>query len=60
MQSYSSTQRVSRDALGEADNGGLVAALRDLGALHDAGNLTDEEFARAKARLLEAGGLQST
>jgi Short C-terminal domain len=29
-----------------------VAQLRDLGALHDSGALSDDEFAAAKAKLL--------
>lgn len=30
----------------------LVARLQELASLHDAGDLTDDEFTRAKARLL--------
>jgi len=37
------------------DDGGLVDELRDLSRLHQAGKLTDREFAAAKARLLGTG-----
>lgn len=30
----------------------LIAALKELASLHQAGYLTDDEFSRAKARLL--------
>ena len=34
----------------------LVAQIEKLKALHDKGALTDEEFSRAKAKLLDASG----
>jgi hypothetical protein len=34
----------------------MVAALKDLGALHESGALTDEEFAAAKATVLSDPG----
>lgn len=51
-------RRSRRKALGQADppagNAGdaLVARLKELAELRRAGDLTDDEFARAKARLL--------
>ena len=36
-----------------ANDNGLVGALNQLGQLHESGVLTDDEFAAAKARLLD-------
>jgi hypothetical protein len=61
-QAYSSTRRVSAPSP-NPDPGpvagpprDVVSALKDLGALHDSGALTDEEFAAAKATVLSGGG----
>jgi hypothetical protein len=37
----------------ERDQPDLVAQLKDLAELHDAGKVTDDEFAAAKAKLLD-------
>jgi hypothetical protein len=59
---YSSTRRVAAPAP-SSDQGqsaeqprDVVATLKDLGALHESGALTDEEFAAAKARVLSGPG----
>ena len=57
QEAYSSTRRVapatpSPDPAAAATPRDLVAALRDLGALHGSGALSDEEFETAKAKLL--------
>jgi hypothetical protein len=59
---YSSTRRVAAGT--PAPDPGpraaaprdVVAALKDLGALHESGALTDEEFAAAKATVLSGPG----
>jgi hypothetical protein len=59
---YTSTRRVAAPALSPDAGPGaeaprdVVAALKDLGALHESGALTDDEFAAAKAKVLSAGG----
>jgi hypothetical protein len=59
-EAYSSTRRVAAPALSPDPGPGaeaprdVVAALKDLGALHESGALTDDEFATAKATLLSA------
>jgi hypothetical protein len=47
---FAATRRVAPAA--PAADHDPVADLKELGALHDAGLLTDEEFAAAKAKLL--------
>lgn len=50
---YAATQRVpAYQPSGAAAPDDVVAKLQDLGDLHRAGSLTDEEFATAKAKLL--------
>jgi hypothetical protein len=50
LQSYASTRRVdTREAAGADD---LVASLRGLASLRDAGALTEDEFSAAKAKVL--------
>lgn len=51
---FESTRRVARPvpSLGPAPANDVVGGLAQLGALHDAGKLTDAEFAQAKAKLL--------
>jgi hypothetical protein len=53
-EAYTATQVVTPSALGatEPAERDLVTRLKDLGALHQSGDLSDEEFAAAKARLL--------
>ena len=57
-QAYSSTRRVAATApspdTGPGDDAprDVVADLKDLGALHESGALTEEEFAAAKAKVL--------
>ena len=57
---YSSTRRVAAPAPSPGPGTGaprdVVAALKDLGALHESGALTDEEFAAAKATVLSGPG----
>jgi hypothetical protein len=59
---YSSTRRVAAPALSRDPGSGtgpprdVVAALKELGALHESGALTDDEFATAKATLLSPPG----
>ena len=48
--SYTSTRRVSSADTGTRRDD--IASLRELASLHDAGALTDHEFALAKARVL--------
>ena len=61
-EAYSSTRRVAPPALGRNPGSGgeaprdVVGALKDLGALHESGALTDDEFATAKATLLSPQG----
>jgi hypothetical protein len=61
-QAYSSTRRVAAPMLSPDPAAGadaprdVVAALKDLGALHESGALTDEEFAAAKAAVLSGPG----
>ena len=43
-------------AAGDPLGGALVGGLERLAALHRAGSLTDDEYARAKAELLERAG----
>jgi hypothetical protein len=52
QQAYDSTRRLPPPQPSEAAD--LVAQLKDLAALHDAGKVTDDEFASAKAKLLDA------
>jgi hypothetical protein len=53
MQSYTSTRRVpTPEVTTPPPEQDTIASLRSLASLHDAGSLTDEEFALAKARLL--------
>ena len=54
QKAYSSTRRVPPAAPSPdpAAPGDLVRALRDLGALHQSGALSQEEFQAAKAKLL--------
>jgi Short C-terminal domain len=59
---YSSTRRVAAPAPSQHQGAGaivprdVVADLKDLGALHESGALTDQEFAAAKARVLSGAG----
>jgi hypothetical protein len=59
---YSSTRRVdaptpsSDPGPGAGASRDVVSALKDLGALHESGALTDEEFAAAKATVLSGPG----
>jgi hypothetical protein len=59
---YSSTRRVATPAPSPDPGPGadaprdMVAALKDLGGLHESGALTDEEFAAAKAAVLSGPG----
>lgn len=48
--SYASTRRVAPPAPAPVSD--PIAQLKELAALHDAGTLTDEEFASAKAKVL--------
>jgi Short C-terminal domain len=48
---FSSTRRVAPAAPATAERD-PIAALRELGELHQSGVLTDDEFATAKAKLL--------
>jgi hypothetical protein len=48
---YDSTRRLPPPEPSAAPD--LVAQLKDLAALHDAGKLSDDEFAAMKARLLD-------
>jgi hypothetical protein len=53
MQSYGSTRRVQQpDAGAPPASNDLISSLRALGAMHDEGRVTDEEFAHLKAHLL--------
>ena len=58
----SSTRRVAAPALSPGPGSGeeaprdVVAALKDLGALHESGALTDDEFAAAKNTVLSGPG----
>jgi hypothetical protein len=56
QKAYSSTRRVAAPtpAADKAASRDVVAELKDLGALHASGALTDEEFATAKATVLSA------
>ena len=51
-QAYDSTRRLPPPAPSAAPD--LVAQLKDLAALHDAGKLSDDEFATLKAKLLDS------
>ena len=53
-EAYRATQVVTPSAPGAAQPAerDLVARLKDLGALHQSGDLSDEEFAAAKAKAL--------
>jgi hypothetical protein len=51
-QAYDSTRRVAPSDQSAPDSSDLAAKLRELGELHTAGTLSDEEFAAAKAKLL--------
>jgi hypothetical protein len=59
---YASTRRVAAPAPSPDPGPGqqaprdVVDALKDLGALHESGALTDEEFAAAKATVLSGPG----
>lgn len=52
QQAYDSTRRLPPAPPSGASD--LVTQLRDLAALHDAGKVTDDEFATLKAKLLDA------
>ena len=60
LESYSSTRRLPPEQPSTLAQRDLGASLRDLAALHDDGSLTDEEFSRAKARLLATGDTPAT
>ena len=52
QKAYGSTRRTAAPQPAPALERDLVTDLRDLGALHQSGALTDDEFAAAKAKLL--------
>ena len=58
QQAYSATHRVApyTPATSDPATGDPVARLRELAQLHDAGALSDAEFAAAKAKVLGPGG----
>jgi hypothetical protein len=59
QQAYSATHRVAPytpAATGDTASEDPVARLRELAQLHDAGALSDAEFAAAKAKVLGLGG----
>jgi hypothetical protein len=51
-QTYDSTRRVAAPEPGATAGTDLAASLKELGELHGAGALSDEEFTAAKAKLL--------
>jgi hypothetical protein len=56
QEAYTSTRRVTpyQPDPSQPDAPDLIADLKDLGDLHQSGALSDDEFAAAKTRLLEA------
>jgi hypothetical protein len=52
QQAYDSTRRLPPPQPSAAPD--VVTQLKDLAALHDAGKVSDEEFAALKAKLLDA------
>ena len=57
QEKFNATRRAAPpQPLGATPPQDLPGRLRQLGELHDSGTLTDEEFAAAKAKVLNAGG----
>ncbi len=61
QQAYAATRRVNRYTPATTDPAAEdpVARLRELAQLHDAGALSDAEFAAAKAKVLGLGGSET-
>jgi hypothetical protein len=53
---YQASLRADRPAPAAGSTGDPVTRLRELADLHSSGALSDEEFAAAKAKVLEPGG----
>lgn len=51
---YAEQQQMAAQAPAPAREEDPIARLKELGGLHDSGVLTDEEFAAAKAKILNA------